>query len=54
MLKRAGIEPWDDCFQVLRRNCETDWSQQFPQHVVSIWMGHSILVSASNYLQVPE
>ena len=54
MLKRADIEPWEDCFQVLRRNCGTDWSQQFPQHVVSTWIGHSILVSARHYLQVPE
>ncbi len=52
--KRAGFEPWPDCFQVLRRNCETDWAQEFPQHVVSTWIGHNILVSARHYLQVPE
>ena len=45
---------WRPPFQVLRRNCETDWAQQFPQYAVSAWMGHDIRVSASHYLQVPE
>ena len=54
MCARAGLEPWESCFQVLRRNCETDWAQQFPQHVVSTWIGHNILVSARHYLQVPK
>jgi len=52
ILKRASIAPWEDCFQTLRRSCETQWSQHFPQHVVSTWMGHSIAVSAKHYLQV--
>jgi len=52
--KRAGLERWDDWCQVLRRNCETDWAQQFPQYVVSCWMGHDITVSARHYLQVPK
>ncbi len=54
ILKRAGLTPWKDCFQVLRRNCETDWADTYPQHVVSTWIGHDITVSAKHYLQVPE
>ena len=52
--KRAGLKKWKDAFKVLRRNCETDWAQQYPQYVVSAWLGHGIEVSARHYLQVPE
>ena len=52
--KRAGIEKWKDTFKVMRRNCETDWAQIYPQYVVSTWIGHNIQVSARHYLQVPE
>lgn len=52
--KGAGLERWEDWCQVLRRNRETDWAQEFPQYVVSVWMGHDITVSAKHYLQVPE
>ena len=38
----------------MRRNCETDWAQVYPQYVVSRWIGHGIEVSARHYLQVPE
>ncbi len=40
-------------FKVLRRNCETDWAQRYPQYAVSVWIGHDIQVSARHYLQVP-
>lgn len=52
--KRAGLPAWDDAMQVMRRNCETDWAQRFPQYVVSEWLGHDIRVSAEHYLAVPE
>ncbi len=52
--RRAGIEKWDDAFQVMRRNRETDWGQVYPQYVVSTWIGHGIQVSARHYLQVPQ
>lgn len=52
--KRAGLEKWKDAFKVMRRNCETDWAQRYPQYVVSNWIGHNIQVSAQHYLQVPE
>lgn len=54
IIRAAEIEPWKDPFQVLRRNCETDWAQTYPQYVVSKWIGHDIRVSADFYLQVPE
>ena len=52
--KHAGLPAWKDAFQVLRRNCETDWAQSFPQYAVSVWIGHDITVSARHYLQVPR
>ena len=54
ILRRAGLPQWEDLFQVLRRNAETDLAQRFPQYVVSNWMGHDMKVSADHYLQVPE
>jgi len=52
--RRAGLEKWKDAFQVMRRNCETDWAQEYPQYAVSCWIGHDIKVSARHYLQIPQ
>jgi hypothetical protein len=52
--RHAELPAWEDAFQVMRRNCETDWAQKFPQYVVSEWLGHDIRVSAEFYLSVPE
>jgi integrase len=52
--RQAGLEKWKDAFKVMRRNCETDWAQRYPQYAVSAWIGHGIEVSARHYLQVPE
>ncbi len=50
--KAAGIQPWIDCFQVLRRNCETDWAMRgWPQAAVSEWIGHDMRVSGDFYVQ---
>jgi len=49
-----ALERWKDAFKVMRRNCETDWAQEYPQYVVSAWIGHNIQVSARRYRQVPE
>lgn len=53
-IQRAGVEPWDDLFQALRRSCETDLARLFPQHAVSAWIGHSPAVSHKHYLQVTD
>ena len=47
--KKAGVEPWADAFQTLRRSCEKEWAMEFPQYAVSKWIGHSILVSGRHY-----
>jgi integrase len=51
--KRAGLSAWARWCHTLRKNCETDWAQRFPQYVVSAWIGHDITVSGEYYLQVP-
>jgi len=52
--RRAVLGRWKDAFKVMRKNCETDWAQRYPQYAVSAWIGHGIEVSAKHYLQVPE
>jgi len=54
IVKRAGLLPWDDLWQTLRRSCETQWALEFPQHVVSQWIGHSVAISLKHYVQTPE
>ncbi len=54
IIDAAGLEPWPDLFQTLRRSCETQMAMTVPQHAVSAWIGHSELVSARHYLQVTD
>lgn len=55
IMARAGVEPWDDTWQTLRRSREIEWAMQFPQYVVSRWIGHSIVVSGRHYANtVPD
>jgi integrase len=52
---RAGVPTWDDTFQTLRRSCEIEWAQRYPQFAVSQWIGHSITVSGKHYANnVPD
>lgn len=46
----AGLEPWPDLFQNLRRSADIDISSRFPAHVAAAWLGHSPVVSAKHYL----
>lgn len=52
IIRKAGLEPWPECFQVLRRNCATDWAGQVPAFVSAAWLGHSEQVEREHYLQV--
>ena len=54
IVKRAEVEAFGRCFQVLRQSRETEWAMRFPQHAVSKWLGHSERVSVEHYLQVPD
>jgi integrase len=33
--KRAELPKWEDAFRIMRKNCETDWAQRYPQYAVS-------------------
>jgi integrase len=54
IVKRAGIGDYAKPFHTLRKCRETELAQQYPQHVVSEWIGHDITVSQDHYLRVPE
>ena len=45
----AGVEPWDDAWQTLRRSREIEWMLEWPPYAVCRWMGHTISVSARHY-----
>lgn len=49
IIAKASVERWDDLWQTLRRSCEIEWAQQYPQYAVSRWIGHSITVSGRHY-----
>jgi hypothetical protein len=40
--------------QTLRRSAETMFAMEWPQHVVSGWIGHSVQVSLKHYVQTPD
>ena len=55
IVRHAGVEVWKDTFQTLRRSCEKQWAETFPQYAVSKWIGHSITVSGKHYANsVPD
>ena len=51
ILRRAGIEPWEHCYQTPQRSYETEWSQRFPAHVVAVWLGYSEALPRRFYLK---
>jgi integrase len=52
IIRRAGLEPWPDLWQTLRRSCEVRWATVHPQFAVSKWIGHSLTVSGRHYANV--
>lgn len=50
----AGLDPWPQPFQELRRWRARTWKQHHPEWVVDAWMGHSLSVSRKFYLSVPD
>ena len=54
-IRRAGVAEWSSLWQTLRRSCEIEWAQIYPQFAVSKWIGHSITVSGKHYANlVPD
>ena len=54
ILKVAGVKPWPKLFVNLRSTRRTELQEQFPDHVVNRWMGHSGKVAERHYLQVTD
>lgn len=47
---RAGLRPWEKLFNNLRASREMDLLEVFPAHVVSAWMGHSVVTERKHYV----
>ena len=49
-IEAAGVEPWDDAWQTLRRSCEVQWMNEgYAPYLVCRWLGHTITVSQRHY-----
>ena len=51
---RAGLQPCPKLFQNMRASRATELVKDFPEHVVTAWMGHSKKIAQKHYLQVTE
>ena len=49
--RKAGVEQYRKPFQNLRSSAANDLNQEFPQHVVAEWHGHSEAVAKKFYLR---
>ena len=52
--KRAGFDSWPRLFQNLRASRETELANEFPLHVVTVWLGNTERVASKHYLQVTD
>lgn len=53
-VRKAGIEPWSDVFQTLRRGCATEWKQPYSAYAVDTRVGHRVRVSEKRYLMISD
>ena len=54
IIRRAGLKPWPKPWHNLRASRQTELCDQFPQHVVSRWLGNSEQVAREHYLQTTD
>lgn len=54
IIERAGLVPWGKPFQNLRSSRRTELEEQFPNHVINGWLGHSSRVAEGHYLQTTD
>lgn len=52
--RRAGVAMWDKPFVNMRASCATELAQEYPEYVVTAWLGHSRAVAEAHYWQVTE
>ncbi len=54
IVRRAGLTPWPKIFHNMRSSRQTELEDQFPSHVVCMWIGNSQPVAKKHYLQVTD
>jgi integrase len=54
IVERAGVAMWPKPFVNLRSTRRTELQEQFPDHVINDWLGHSSAVAAKHYLQTTD
>jgi integrase len=54
IIRQAGLKPWPKLFQNLRSTRETELNEDWPEHKVCKWIGHSKAIAREHYLQVTD
>ena len=49
IIRTAGVEPWPDLFQMMRRMARRDYKESVGPELASVWLGHSTKVGETNY-----
>ena len=52
IVEAAGLSVWPKTFVNLRASRRTELQEEFPDHVVNMWLGHSSQVAEKHYLRV--
>jgi integrase len=54
IIQRAGLTVWPRLFHSLRGSRATELCEEYPQHVVCRWLGHSVTIAQQHYLSVTD
>ncbi|HMO94407.1 MAG TPA: phage integrase SAM-like domain-containing protein [Pirellulaceae bacterium] len=54
IIERVGVPVYPKLFVNLRSTRRTELQEQFPDHVINSWLGHSSAVASKHYLQVTD
>jgi len=50
----SGIKPWRAIFNSLRSSCEIDLAEDYPEHVITSWIGHDGRIARRHYLRATD
>ncbi|RCS43974.1 hypothetical protein DTL42_18490 [Bremerella cremea] len=54
ILRKASVQPWEKLFQNMRASRATELADEYPEHVATAWIGHSVKVARNHYWQVTD